>query len=157
MPRKARDLVARNIGRMVTEEALKSRSKLYQWLHANYAELLPVMTIPRPSWEALAKAAGNAGQKNAQGSDYSRQIVWKTWKQLHQDMQAATQHPAARVRKPSVKTAPPVERPLPAPSNTEENKPHARPQPAGGTFTFQAPTKDRDRDSLIGRRDKTDE
>jgi hypothetical protein len=85
--------MAKNIGKLVTAYALKSRPKLYQWMHANYAELKPVLTQPRPSWEALAKAAAEDGQLTKDGMPYSRQVAWKTWRQLSQDMEAASVRP----------------------------------------------------------------
>jgi hypothetical protein len=92
--------MVKNIGRLVTAYALKSRPKLYQWMHANYAELKPVLTQPRPSWEALAKAAFDHGQLNKDGKPYSRQVAWKTWKQLNQDIEAASARPAGGHQNP---------------------------------------------------------
>jgi hypothetical protein len=152
MAKRAGSLVAKDIGQLIDQHALASRSPLYRWMHANYRYLKPSLTRPRPSWSAVAKAAGDAGQKNAMGENYSRQILWKTWHQLHRDMEAI---PPPKPNKPRAR---PPDSALPATAPTaslatEPPKgitPDARHKSSGRDFVFEAPTKARDRNRLIG-------
>lgn len=99
-----RDLVVKNLGQLVANKALEGRSDLYQWMHANYAQLLPILTRPRPPWTALAKTAWEAGEKASDGEPHSRQVMWKTWQQLHRNMSATVRPPTSRPPRPSIRS-----------------------------------------------------
>ena len=118
--------MAKDIGKLVKEHALKNRPPFYQWMHAHYAKLKPVLSQPRPSWKAVSLAAYEVGQKGEDGQPYSRQVAWKTWKQLCQDMELSTVEPPRRVKKneTTMTATPPAVR---APA------PHASALPAGPT------------------------
>ncbi len=77
----------KDIGRIVEGERLQSRSKLYQWLYANYDDLSPVLNVPRAPWGALVKAASKEGHQNTNGRDFTRQTMMETWRRVHRDKQ----------------------------------------------------------------------
>jgi hypothetical protein len=111
--------MAKDIGKLVKEHALKNRPALYQWMHSHYAKLKPVLTQPRPSWKAVAQAAYEDGQKGEDGQPYSRQVAWKTWKQLYQDMQLPDAGPASRQKGETTgrERQPALLSPVPVPSS----------------------------------------
>ena len=99
------------IGQLVTDHALRNKSTLYQWLHDNFAELQPVLSVRRPSWTALAAAAAEAGQVASDGRPHSRQLVWRTWTQVVSDMGKRSPRPTAPVTRARTETQPPAPTP----------------------------------------------
>jgi hypothetical protein len=82
--------MAKSVGKLLAESMLQSRSELYRWLHANYAQIAPIIDAQRrPSWEALAKTAGESGLPRP-----TRQGVRKAWMRLKQDMDEAGGKPS---------------------------------------------------------------
>jgi hypothetical protein len=82
--------MAKSVSKLLAESMLQSRSELYRWLHANYAQIAPIIDAQRrPSWEALARTAGESGLPRP-----TRQGVRKAWMRVKQDMDEAGGKPA---------------------------------------------------------------
>ena len=113
--------MAKDVGKRVRQIALKSRPPLYQWMHARYDQLLPVLRTPRPSWQAVAMAAFEDGQTK-DGQPYSRQTAWKTWKQVQRDRETVPEDKPVRAPAP-----PPICPPAPPPAKFTPTVPVAEP------------------------------
>lgn len=94
--------MAKNVGRLLAERMLASRSPLYRWLRENRDEIAPILAV-KPVWQIVAKTAADSGVRMPKGAMPSRQAVRKAWLRLEQDMEAESK---VKVRK--ARTAPDI-------------------------------------------------
>src|SRR3954466_11447092 len=112
--------MARDLAKALTEHMLETRSPLYRWMHENYDRLAAALSIRhRPSWEALARTAHEAGQTDSRGQAPSRHAVRSVWLRVVRDIEieraASNSTPAAQEaqRRPARKSKAASPRPSP--------------------------------------------
>jgi hypothetical protein len=82
---KSTALAVDEVRKLLEQTRVESRSWLYRWLYANYAELAPVLNGRRPPWAALARTiAANSGW-DGKPSGPSRQAVLDAWRRVRAD------------------------------------------------------------------------
>ncbi len=74
------------LARRILEKAQSRRSPLYRWLRENYADIATAMSLPRPSWTALAETAVEAGQVDDNGKPPNANSVRAAWIRVCRDL-----------------------------------------------------------------------
>ena len=82
------------LAKRILEKAQARRSPLYRWLRENHADITTVMSLPRPSWTALAETAAEAGQVDDHGKPPNANSVRAAWIRVCRDL--GKQHGAQR-------------------------------------------------------------
>lgn len=100
------------LAKRILEKAQNRRSPLYRWLRENYADIARAMSLPRPSWTALAETAAEAGQVDERGRPPNANSVRAAWIRVCRDLgkphgtRAPTNHEAAAAHPAPTKSAP---------------------------------------------------
>ena len=74
------------LAKRILEKAQSRRSPLYRWLRENYADIATAMSLPRPSWTALAETAVEAGQVDDNGKPPNANSVRAAWIRVCRDL-----------------------------------------------------------------------
>ena len=111
--------MARGLAKRIREQVQASRSPAYQWLWANYHEVVQVAGV-RGSWKGLLAAATEAGVKINAGDPPTMPALRSAWRRVEMDKDRLTNPPPTRKKPPRKRpaTAPvAVSQPKPAPTN----------------------------------------
>jgi hypothetical protein len=107
------------LAKRILEKAQSRRSPLYRWLRENHADIVTAMSLPRPSWTALAETAAEAGQVDDNGKPPNANSVRAAWIRVCRDL--GKPH---RTRRPVIRQVQAAQ-PKPA-SITEPDEPPTR-------------------------------
>jgi transposase-like protein len=141
--RKARDVARKpqgELARKLAARAYEGRSALYRWTRQHFAELRAARAAYKPTWQAIADLAAEAGQVDRANKPPSAAAMRKIYLRVEGDIEAdrrVASRPLARARSASPRAAivtPAVgERPdVPIKPATPEGQ-NARPEPGGRT------------------------
>jgi hypothetical protein len=122
------------------------RSRLYQWMAKNHAELAAAFENAPPDWTVLAEEFGKAGLTDRTGKPARPSTAKQTWFRVGRDLrkiESTRPRPRQKPEEPQVETAPAshppspqvVARPSPLPLVEEQyDEPDVRPK-----FEFARP------------------
>lgn len=91
--------MARGLAKRIREEVQASRSPAYQWLWANYDEVVQVAGV-RGSWKGILAAAIEAGVKINAGDPPTMPALRSAWRRVEMDKARVTNPPPTRKRTP---------------------------------------------------------
>jgi hypothetical protein len=108
------------LAKRILERAQARRSPLYRWLRENHADIATAMSLPRPSWTALAETAAESGQVDDHGKPPNANSVRAAWIRVCRDLgkphgarqptkrqvQGAQAHPASGRPEPDAPPSP---------------------------------------------------
>ena len=115
------------LAKRIIEKANSRRSPLYLWLHANYSDIVTVMSRPRPSWTALAETAAEAGQIDDEGKQPNANSVRAAWLRVCRDLGKPHGTPARAVPpRPSPAMPKSEKSPVPAAEQDVPDEPPTR-------------------------------
>jgi|GEM_PF-3195885 hypothetical protein len=96
------------IAKRLKERGRSRHAGGYGWLIENYDAMSQVVAAVRPSWNAIAEEAANAGVRGVRNQVISGDSLRRTWKRVCRDVQraAAASEPAGAVRARPSRTLP---------------------------------------------------
>ncbi len=83
------------LAKRILEKAQARRSPLYRWLRENHADIATAMSLPRPSWTALAETAAESGQVDDHGKPPNANSVRAAWIRVCRDLGKPARRTAA--------------------------------------------------------------
>jgi hypothetical protein len=104
------------IGQQLAANVAGVRSPLRKWLYENRDAIAPMMAVPRPRWQALARTAADNGVTDENGNAPSRDAVRKAWQAIERtrnekEPNRLQQIPANPPYQPPVVETQPVQKP----------------------------------------------
>ena len=104
------------VGQQLAAHVAGVRSPLRKWLYVNRDAIAPMMAVPRPRWQALAKTAADNGIVDEHGNPPTRDAVRKAWQAIERtrnekEPNRLQQIPANPPYQPQVVETQPVQKP----------------------------------------------